>query len=230
MGLHCHGWCGVWCHCRISASTHNCRDLNICQLGATVRVKNYRYVTLEWWGVEILLIAVTVYCVSIVIPVQGSCQKICDSTCYITCISCSWWKMKLIACLHDNLSQIWSWITKFAPNMHHGIPSAGIENRGHWLWPSGSFWPFWLRILGNLTCPHDNSSQIWTGITKFTSNMHPGILSTGIENGGHWPWPSRSFWPFWLRILGNLACPHDNLFLAAVHSGPSGSRKRLGCS
>ena len=36
--------------------------------------------------------------------------------------------------------------------------------------------------------------------------MHPGILSAGIENGGHWPWPSKSFWPFWLRILGNLAC------------------------
>ena len=36
--------------------------------------------------------------------------------------------------------------------------------------------------------------------------MHPGILSTGIENGGHWPWPWRSFRPFSYR---NSAC-HDN--------------------
>ena len=34
--------------------------------------------------------------------------------------------------------------------------------------------------------------------------MHSGILSVGIENGGHWYWPSMSFWPFWLRTLGNL--------------------------
>ena len=26
--------------------------------------------------------------------------------------------------------------------------------------------------------------------------MHFGILSAGIENGGHWPWPSRSFGHF----------------------------------
>ena len=56
--------------------------------------------------------------------------------------------------------------------------------------------------------PHENSSQIWPGITKFAPNMHPGILSIDIENGGHWHWPSKSFWPFRLRILGNLACLH----------------------
>ena len=44
---------------------------------------------------------------------------------------------------------------------------------------------------------------------KFAPYMHPGILSAGIENGGYWPWPSRSIWPFWLRILGKLVCPHD---------------------
>ena len=87
----------------------------------------------------------------------------------------------------------------------------GIENGGHWPWPSRSFWPLWLRILGNLACPHDNSSQIWARITKFAPNMHPEILWAGIENGGHWPWPSRSFWPFWLRILWNLAWLRDNL-------------------
>ena len=111
---------------------------------------------------------------------------------------------------HHNSSQIWAGITKFAPNMHPGTLSAGIENGGHWPWPSRSFWPFCLRILGNLACPHNNSSQIWARITKFAPNMHPGTLLVVIENGGHWPWPSRSFWPFWLRILGNSACLRDN--------------------
>ena len=59
-----------------------------------------------------------------------------------------------------------------------------------------------------LTC----HTELWARITKFAPNMHPGILSAGIEKGGHWPWPSRSFWPFWLRILGNLSCLHDNGF------------------
>ena len=78
--------------------------------------------------------------------------------------------------------------------MHPGTVSVGIKNRG----------------LGNSTCPCDNLSQIWARITTFAPNMHPGTLSAVIENGGHWPWRSRSFWPFWLRILGNLACPCDN--------------------
>ena len=62
-------------------------------------------------------------------------------------------------------------------------------------------------------CPSVNFtfSQIWAGFTKFAPNMQPGILSTGIENGGHWPWSSMSFWPFWLRIAGNLACHRNNL-------------------
>ena len=97
--------------------------------------------------------------------------------------------------------------------MHPGILSVGIENGGRWPWPSRSFWPFWLRILGNLACLRDNSSYIWARIPNFAPNMHPGMLSAGIENGGHWPWPSRSFWPFWLRFLGNLACLRDNLYL-----------------
>ena len=94
--------------------------------------------------------------------------------------------------------------------MHPGILSAGIENRGHWPWPSRLFWPFLLRILGNSACPRHNSSQIWARITKFALNTHPGILSAGIENWGHWMWHSRSFWPFRLRILGNSACPRHN--------------------
>ena len=116
-------------------------------------------------------------------------------------------------CRHDNLSHIWARITKFAPNMHLGILSAGIENRGNWLWPSRSFWPFCLRILGNSACPRNNPSQIWAGITKFAPNLHLGILLSVIENRGHSPWLSRSFWPFRLRILGYLACPRNNLKL-----------------
>ena len=45
--------------------------------------------------------------------------------------------------------------------------------------------PFCLRILGNLACLLDNSSQIWARITKFAPNMHLGILSAGVEYGGH---------------------------------------------
>ena len=109
-------------------------------------------------------------------------------------------------CPHDNSSHIWARIIKFVTNMHPGILSAGIENRGHWPWPSRSFWLFWLRILRNSACLQNNSSQIWDGITKFAPNMRIGILLSRIENEGHWLWPSRSFWLFWLRILGNLIC------------------------
>ena len=89
---------------------------------------------------------------------------------------------KLYLCSHDNSSQVWAGITKFGPNIHPGILPAGIENGGHWPWPSRSFWPFWLRILGNSVRPHDNSSQIWPRITKFAPNLHLRILSAGIEN------------------------------------------------
>ena len=69
---------------------------------------------------------------------------------------------------------------------------------------------FWLRILWNPICPRDNSSQILVGITKFAPNIHPGILSAQIENESHGLWPSMSFWPFWLRNLGYLACLCDS--------------------
>ena len=104
-----------------------------------------------------------------------------------------------LACQRDNSSQIWARLTKFAPNMHLGILSASIENEGHWPWTSRSFWQFWFRILVNLACLRDDSSQIWARITKFAPNMHLEILLAGVENEGHWPWPSRSFWPFVLK-------------------------------
>ena len=120
----------------------------------------------------------------------------------------------ILACPHNNSSQVWARFNKFAPNIHPGMLLAGIENGGHWSWPSRSFWPFWLRIAGNWACPRDKTSQIWDRITKLAVNMHPRILSIGIENEGHRPWPSRSFWSFGLGILGNLACTclHDNLW------------------
>ena len=114
--------------------------------------------------------------------------------------------LRLSVCLCDNSTQIWAGITKFAPNMNHGILTIGIENEDHWPWPSRSFWPFWLRILGNLACLINNSSQIWAIITKFVPNMHPGILSAGIENGGHWPWHSRSFCHFYSRNSIQCCC------------------------
>ena len=30
---------------------------------------------------------------------------------------------------------------------------------------------------------------MWAEITEFAPIIYPGILLTGIENGGHWPWP-----------------------------------------
>ena len=115
-----------------------------------------------------------------------------------------------MACPRNNSSQIWARITKFTANMSLGIHPDGIENTGHWLWPPMSFWQFWLRILGNLAYPRDNSSQFWARITKFAPNTHLGMLLNGIENDCQWRWHSMSFLPFWLRILGNLACPRNN--------------------
>ena len=103
-----------------------------------------------------------------------------------------------LACSHDKSSQIWAGITKFAPNVHHEMLSADIENGGHWPWSSRSFRPssVWLKILGNSACTHARFQRIWARITKFRPNMHLGILSAGIENGCHCPWPSRSFGHF----------------------------------
>ena len=61
-----------------------------------------------------------------------------------------------------------------------------------------------------LLCPHDTSWLIWARNPKFALNMHHGLLSVGIADGGRWPWSSRTFMPFWLRILGNSVCLHDN--------------------
>ena len=65
----------------------------------------------------------------------------------------------------------------------HNWLSVGIENGVHWSWPSRSFWPFWLRIIGNSDCSCDNSSQILARITKFAPNMHLGILKVVLKMG-----------------------------------------------
>ena len=36
------------------------------------------------------------------------------------------------------------------------------------------------KDVRKLYLAHDNSTQIWAGINKFATNMHPGILSAGI--------------------------------------------------
>ena len=40
--------------------------------------------------------------------------------------------------------------------------------------------------------------------------MHPAIFLARIQNVGHWPWLSMSFWPFWIIILGSSDCPRDD--------------------
>ena len=76
------------------------------------------------------------------------------------------------------------------------ILSFCINKDGHWQWPARSFLLFWLRILTHSVFQCNNSSQIWATIAKFARNFHPGILPTGIENGSHWLWPSKSFGHF----------------------------------
>ena len=56
--------------------------------------------------------------------------------------------------------------------------------------------------LWTLICPHENSSEMWSEITKLAQSVHHWMLLANIENG-----IINSF----LRVLGNLACPLDNL-------------------
>ena len=53
-----------------------------------------------------------------------------------------------------------------------------------------------------LVCTITRARFVLKSSNLHQTNMHHGILSAGIENGGHWPWPLRSFW---LKILGNSA-------------------------
>ena len=89
-------------------------------------------------------------------------------------------------------SQIWAGITKFAPNMHPGIISAGIENRVINLDLQGNLG---LRILANMACLCDYLKWIWVRMINFASNKHFGIFSTVVENEDHWSWLLMSFGP-----------------------------------
>ena len=92
-------------------------------------------------------------------------------------------------------SQIWAGITKFAPNMHHGDTLGWYRK-----WRSLTLtFKVILAILIQNSRKFGLSRTfewIWARITKFAPNMHLWIISAGIENGRHWPWPSRSFGHF----------------------------------
>ena len=95
--------------------------------------------------------------------------------------------------------------------MHHGILLAGIENMGHWPWPSMSFW---LRILGNFGL----STQLVTDLgwnhqicTKHTSwdilGLTIGVIDLDLQ--GHFGHFDLKFRKFSLSV-GNLSFLCDN--------------------
>ena len=75
-------------------------------------------------------------------------------------------------------------VTKFSTNVGLNIDI----NASSWFLPLGLSCGKGIVVacVWSSVCPSVNftlSSQVWAGITKFAPNMHPGILSTGIENG-----------------------------------------------
>ena len=125
------------------------------------------------------------------------CPSVRPSVCLSVCLSvCPSVRPQALPCPQNNSSQINPGIAKFVPNMHYGILSVGIEQMSHWPWLSGSFGPFWLIIWRNLASLCYILSQITARINKLEPNLNPGILLAGIKDGGHWPWPSRSFGHF----------------------------------
>ena len=128
---------------------------------------------------------------------------------FAVAFACMSARPQTLSCPHDNSSQIWGGITKYAPDMHHWIIAVENKNGCDWHWSSMTFWTFWFRILGNSACPQDKSPQIYAWIIKFAPKMHSWKVTAGIENADLWPWPSMSFWLFWLRVIGNPACPLD---------------------
>ena len=64
----------------------------------------------------------------------------------------------------------------------------------------GYFGHFDWRILRDSACLRDKFECNWGTITNFTPNMHPGIPTAGIENGGLWPVHSRSLAHFNLEL------------------------------
>ena len=111
---------------------------------------------------------------------------------YYCCLCLSVCKLNLVRMI--NSSQIWAWITKFAPTYILEYSQLVLKMGGHWR----SFWPwrlFWLRILGNLACAHNNLEWIWSTITKFAS----------LDSLG-WYWK----WHIDLDFQGHLAISTQN--------------------
>ena len=98
----------------------------------------------------------------------------------------------------------------------HSLLSCSVEYGWPFLWENLCLQRYGFNLF--LPCCSQRLSlsergaqcQHQFGSNKFPPNMHSGVLWDGIETWGHWPWPSRSFWPFPLRIRGNLACPCNN--------------------
>ena len=99
--------------------------------------------------------------------------------------------------MHKNIERHTAQTMVSWPNhKHRRIFSPSIEKGSHWPWPSRSFWPFWPRIFGiRLVCAITRNGFLAKS-TTIETHMHFGILSAGIENGGHCPGPSRSFGHF----------------------------------
>ena len=109
------------------------------------------------------------------------------------------------SCSMRNLHWFWAAITKFAADMHLGIPTAGIENVGYWPWPSRAFghfdskfqesafniaFVFWSRpAKGWYTSKH---ALVWGGIwcvfvsSKFDKQLtyfiaHDDVMTSWLE-------------------------------------------------
>ena len=58
----------------------------------------------------------------------------------------------------------------------------------------------WIRFQGNLA-----------RTTKFELKMNPVIFAAGIENEGHWAWPSGSLWPFRIKKRHSTSLSYTDL-------------------
>ena len=106
-----------------------------------------------------------------------------------------------------------------------------------WYWKWRPLTLTFKAIFAFLT---QNLTKIWlvqtvtcSGFELESPNLHLRILSTGIENGDHWPWPSRSFGYFdsefqetafkvaliyWSRPPRDVTCPRLALVSDALSS------------
>ena len=98
--------------------------------------------------------------------------------------------------------------------MDHGILSIGVENGGHWHWPSKSRWPFdskfeKIRIVRTITCNGFHYHQI---CTKYAS-WH--------TIGWYWKWGSLTL-TLKVILTQNSRKRHPTLLLYTDLGQPSG--------